>query len=273
MKMATACFSVHLVMCRNAGAAVSIICLREATAEHISTGNQGFAWWCDGACASTAWGLVTETWVLSTWSMQRRFDRHCSITTSTHRGVTDAMSKTTASRGGEEGESKVDPPSDRQDTVGGNTEKDLKNFKSGSPSSYFIVKKGCWQPLEEKQKVDETYEQWSGSTDSGESRPSMLPAHFLNTRIKLSSLSPIYLVSMLRAEILTHGRKMSKDNLETSMTDFYNKTLLIIFSRHRTHCWTVLMKGQQATLLHFILLKFLWLSLQTRLLITPSSVE
>lgn len=116
--MATACLSVHLVVCRNAGGAVSIICPREATAERISTGNRGFAWWSDGACASTAWGLVTETWVPSTWSMQRRFDRHRSETTSTHHGITDAMSKTTAGCGGEEEESRVDPPSDRQDAVG-----------------------------------------------------------------------------------------------------------------------------------------------------------
>lgn len=133
MRMATACLSVHLVVCRNAGAAVSIICLREATAEHISTGNRGFAWWSDGACAATAWGLVTETWVLSTWSMQRCFDRHRSETTSIHHGITDAMSKTTACCGGEEEESKVDPPSDRQDTVGRKHWERAQEFKFKKP--------------------------------------------------------------------------------------------------------------------------------------------
>lgn len=50
--------------------------------ERISTGNRGLVWWSYGACALTAWGLVTETWALSTWSMQCCFDRHRSGTTS-----------------------------------------------------------------------------------------------------------------------------------------------------------------------------------------------
>lgn len=165
MRMATACLSVHLVVCRNAGAAVSIICLREATVEHISTGNRGFAWWSDGACAPTARGLVTETWVLSTWSAQRCFDRHRSETSSPYHGITDAMSKTTACRGCEEEESKVDPPSDRQDAVERKHWERSQEFKKPEQllHSGKIV---CWQPSEAKQKVDGTSTGCYWDTDS-----------------------------------------------------------------------------------------------------------
>lgn len=78
----------------------------------------------------------------------------------------------------------------------------------------------CWQPSEAKQKVDGTYEQWSSSTGSGESRSSLLPAHFLDSRTKISSLTSIQLVSMLGAEIL--AKKTIK-----SVGDFYNRTLFI----------------------------------------------
>lgn len=39
------------------------------------------------------------------------------------------------------GESKIDPLSDRQDMVGGNTERAVKNLHSRGPGGYFRVKK------------------------------------------------------------------------------------------------------------------------------------
>lgn len=123
----------------------------------------------------TAWGLVTEMFVLSTRSRELPQRSH-----NPHHSLTGAISKNTTC--GSCGGCGSAVNYTHWLTARTQLEETVKKLNSRRPSGYFRVKRGFWQPSEEKQKEvhDTTNKELAAQTQVRLSLPSRLSISFLD---------------------------------------------------------------------------------------------